>query len=48
MEVHIKFIADSVKGISQNTVDLVTRENMAQYGLSAEVRPKEDARLLAR
>jgi len=43
LEVHVKVMADSDKGISQNTVDLVIRENIAQYGLSAEVHPGEDA-----
>jgi hypothetical protein len=44
VEVHVKVTADSDKGISQNTIDLVIRENVAQYGLPAEVRPAEGAK----
>jgi hypothetical protein len=39
--VHVKVTANSEKGVSQNTVDRVICENVAQYGLSAEVRPAE-------
>lgn len=42
VKLHVKLTADSEKGVSQNTVDLVIRENVAQYGLSAEVRPAAD------
>ena len=43
IHVHITVMADSDSGISQNTVDLVIRENIAQYELSAEIRPVEGA-----